>query len=258
MFGPLVLTHNFLRAFSIFKLFVFSFFDNAARIGSADYVPTQTDILRARIKTTGISENRFTMGNLSLCMIDVGGQISERKKWIHTFENVTSIIFCMSLAEYDQVLLEDPTQSRLLDSLLLFESIVNSQWFRHTSIILFLNKTDLFKKRLAVSSLASFFDDYRSPNAGLVPSPSLKEPQRRSLNDLKSPTSVSSSAAASVSPGTFDLQLEYEHASHFIKSKFLTLNHNRLPIYPHFTCATDTQQIETVFAASKKQYCRTS
>ena len=43
-------------------------------------------------------------------MFDVGGQRSERKKWIHCFENVTSIIFCVALSEYDQVLLEESQQ----------------------------------------------------------------------------------------------------------------------------------------------------
>jgi G-protein alpha subunit len=46
------------------------------------------------------------MGPLSIHMFDVGGQRSERKKWIHCFEAVTSIIFCVALSEYDQVLLE--------------------------------------------------------------------------------------------------------------------------------------------------------
>jgi guanine nucleotide-binding protein G(i) subunit alpha len=44
-------------------------------------------------------------------MFDVGGQRSERKKWIHCFENVTSIIFCVALSEYDQVLLEENSQA---------------------------------------------------------------------------------------------------------------------------------------------------
>lgn len=43
-------------------------------------------------------------------MFDVGGQRSERKKWIHCFEDVTSIIFCVALSEYDQVLLEEANQ----------------------------------------------------------------------------------------------------------------------------------------------------
>jgi G-protein alpha subunit len=46
-------------------------------------------------------------------MFDVGGQRSERKKWIHCFENVTSIIFCVALSEYDQVLLEESNQVSL-------------------------------------------------------------------------------------------------------------------------------------------------
>ena len=40
-------------------------------------------------------------------MFDVGGQRSERKKWIHCFEGVTAIIFCVALSEYDMVLAED-------------------------------------------------------------------------------------------------------------------------------------------------------
>lgn len=47
-------------------------------------------------------------------MFDVGGQRSERKKWIHCFESVTSIIFCTALSEYDQVLLEERNQVRRL------------------------------------------------------------------------------------------------------------------------------------------------
>lgn len=59
------------------------FFANLRKIGAADYVPDEADVLRARTKTTGISETRFNMGQLSIHMFDVGGQRSERKKWIH-------------------------------------------------------------------------------------------------------------------------------------------------------------------------------
>lgn len=57
-----------------------SFFDEVARIGAPDYVPNETDVLRARTKTTGISETKFRSGQLSIHMFDVGGQRSERKK----------------------------------------------------------------------------------------------------------------------------------------------------------------------------------
>lgn len=47
-------------------------------------------------------------------LFDVGGQRSERKKWIHCFEDVTAIIFCVAMSEYDQVLHEDETTVCLL------------------------------------------------------------------------------------------------------------------------------------------------
>ena len=142
-----------------------SFFTQANRIATSNYLPSNEDVLRARAKTTAITETRFSMGQLSIHMVDVGGQRSERKKWIHNFESVTSIIFCTALSEYDQVLLEEknqvckqiivsqvPTnqrpQNRMAESLVLFESVINSRWFLRTSIILFLNKIDVFKGKL--------------------------------------------------------------------------------------------------------------
>jgi guanine nucleotide-binding protein G(i) subunit alpha len=77
------------------------------RISAPNYIPTQQDVLRTRVKTTGIIEHNFFYKNLNIKMIDVGGQRSERKKWIHCFEGVTSIIFCVALSEYDLVLTED-------------------------------------------------------------------------------------------------------------------------------------------------------
>ncbi|GAC74489.1 hypothetical protein PANT_11d00082 [Moesziomyces antarcticus T-34] len=136
------------------------FFDNVNRIGQPDYVPDENDVLRARSKTTGISETRFNMGQLSIHLFDVGGQRSERKKWIHCFEAVTSIIFCVALSEYDQVLLEESGQNRMAESLVLFESVVNSRWFLRTSIILFLNKIDIFKQKIPKQPLSKYFPEY--------------------------------------------------------------------------------------------------
>ncbi|KAH7053820.1 guanine nucleotide-binding protein alpha-3 subunit [Linnemannia elongata] len=136
------------------------FFSQVRRIGADDYTPSVQDVLRARSKTTGISETRFNMGQLSIHMFDVGGQRSERKKWIHCFEAVTSIIFCVALSEYDQVLLEESGQNRMAESLVLFESVINSRWFLRTSIILFMNKIDLFAAKLSKIPLEKFFTDY--------------------------------------------------------------------------------------------------
>ncbi|TFK45405.1 guanine nucleotide binding protein, alpha subunit [Heliocybe sulcata] len=136
------------------------FFSEVLRIGTASYLPTETDVLRARAKSTGITETRFNMGQLSIHMFDVGGQRSERKKWIHCFESVTSIIFCTALSEYDQVLLEERNQNRMVESLELFDSVINSRWFLRTSIILFLNKVDVFKAKVPKVPLEKYFPEY--------------------------------------------------------------------------------------------------
>ena len=51
-------------------------------------------------------------------MVDVGGQRSERRKWIHCFENVTSIMFLAALSEYDQYLFESGNEVSLMMQML--------------------------------------------------------------------------------------------------------------------------------------------
>ena len=40
-------------------------------------------------------------------MFDVGGQRSERKKWIRVFDGVNVVLFLVALSGYDHVLVED-------------------------------------------------------------------------------------------------------------------------------------------------------
>lgn len=136
------------------------YFDSIDRISSPNYTPSDQDVLRSRVKTTGITETMFQINDLTYRMFDVGGQRSERKKWIHCFENVTAIIFLVAISEYDQTLLEDETVNRMQEALTLFDSICNSRWFVKTSIILFLNKIDLFKEKLPRSPMKAYFPDY--------------------------------------------------------------------------------------------------
>ena len=136
------------------------FLDDLERLGRKDYMPTEQDILRTRVKTTGIVEVHFSFKNLNFKLFDVGGQRSERKKWIHCFEDVTAIIFCVAMSEYDQVLHEDETTNRMQESLKLFDSICNNKWFLETAIILFLNKKDLFEEKIKRSPLTICFPEY--------------------------------------------------------------------------------------------------
>ncbi|SAM04826.1 hypothetical protein [Absidia glauca] len=183
------------------------YFDSIDRISKDNYLPTDQDVLRSRVKTTGITETSFNIGDLVYRMFDVGGQRSERKKWIHCFENVTAIIFMVAISEYDQVLIEDESINRMQEALTLFDSICNSRWFGKTSTILFLNKTDIFKQKLLHSPLSDCFPDYQG-----------------GANE--------------------------ELARDYIMKRFTSINTSPdKQIYTHFTCATDTEQMEFVMSA---------
>lgn len=136
------------------------FFSNIDRFIEPDYVPSEQDVLRARVRTTGIEEAVFNFEDMSFRMLDVGGQRSERRKWIHCFDSVTAVLFCASLSEYDQTLREEDGQNRMKESLLLFDEICNSPWFKDTNFILFLNKTDLFREKIQKIDLSCCFQSY--------------------------------------------------------------------------------------------------
>ncbi|KAJ6235671.1 guanine nucleotide-binding protein g(o) subunit alpha [Anaeramoeba flamelloides] len=135
-------------------------FENIKRFGEENYIPTDQDILMTRVRTTGIIETRFQYESSDFLLYDVGGQRSERKKWIHCFEGVTAVIFCASMSEYDQMLFEDRNKNRMAEALMLFGEICNSRWFADSAIILFLNKRDLFEEKIKKVDLNVCFEDY--------------------------------------------------------------------------------------------------
>ena len=140
-----------------------SVFIDAHRITSKDYIPSDDDVLRAPVPV--LTDIYFPMGQLPLRLCHVT-QRCERKKWIHSFESVAALIFCASLADYNRfryeqgriirsLRLDVPDSnlqiqtSLLAESLVLFESVINSQWFLRTpAIILFLTKINEFKVKL--------------------------------------------------------------------------------------------------------------
>merc|ERR550519_498293 len=139
------------------------YLDSIDRISTSDYLPTVQDILRVRVPTTGIIEYPFDLENIIFRMVDVGGQRSERRKWIHCFENVTSIMFLVALSEYDQILVEENNQNRMEESKALFQHIVEYPYFQQSSVILFLNKKDLLEEKIKTSHLKEYFPHYKGP-----------------------------------------------------------------------------------------------
>ncbi|XP_012174287.1 guanine nucleotide-binding protein G(q) subunit alpha isoform X2 [Bombus vosnesenskii] len=139
------------------------------RIEKPDFLPTEQDILRARAPTTGIIEYPFDLDSIIFRMVDVGGQRSERRKWIHCFENVTSIIFLVALSEYDQILFESENENRMEESKALFKTIITYPWFQQSSVILFLNKKDLLEEKIMYSHLVDYFPEYNGPQRDAIP-----------------------------------------------------------------------------------------
>ena len=93
-----------------------------------------------------------------------GGQRNERRKWIHCFDAVDAVVFVASLSEFDQVLYEDESKNRLEEALELFKQIINNKWFKGAHFILFLNKKDLFQKKLEEKTFSDYVKSYEGPN----------------------------------------------------------------------------------------------
>jgi GTPase SAR1 family protein len=126
----------------------------------SSYVPSNEDILRVRNRTTGMVEKDFTIGLDTFRLIDVGGQRSERKKWIKYFYGIDGLLFTVAISEYDQTLWEDPTVNRIHEAISLFKEIVVNESFSKSAIVLFMNKEDLFREKLARVPLSVTFPDY--------------------------------------------------------------------------------------------------
>ncbi|KAM8772231.1 guanine nucleotide-binding protein subunit alpha-12a [Acanthopagrus latus] len=137
------------------------FLDNLDRIGQLSYIPSKQDILFARKATKGIVEHDFVIKKIPFKMVDVGGQRSQRQKWFQCFDGITSILFMVSSSEYDQVLMEDRRTNRLVESMNIFETIVNNKLFLNVSIILFLNKTDLLVDKIRTVDIRKNFPEFR-------------------------------------------------------------------------------------------------
>mmetsp|Transcript_11979 Transcript_11979/g.29488 ORF Transcript_11979/g.29488 Transcript_11979/m.29488 type:complete len:418 (+) Transcript_11979:1-1254(+) len=189
------------------------YFDKVEELGDPDYIPTEADVIRSRSRTTGVIENNFTIDGNRFQMYDVGGQRSERKKWIHCFENVSCLLFVAAISSYNQTLFEDNTTNRLVEALDLFEEVSNSRWFSRTSIVLFLNKRDVFQEKIEEG----------------IPITVCPE-----LEDFQGDTG------------------DYGECADFIIDVFLDRNKKGKSIHPHLTCATDKNNVNLVFDSVKE------
>merc|ERR1719385_497043 len=183
------------------------FWDEVDRIVASDFVPNDKDILLVRYRTTGVIEQKFEMKKNMFHVFDVGGQKSERRKWINCFEHVTAVIFVAALSCYDEVMFEDEEKNSMSDSIQLFGTICNNEYFKETAMILFLNKRDLFAEKIKNVAITECpeFAHYNGPQAS------------------------------------------YDSTTAFIKKIFEGQSEHDKSIFTHLTCAVERNQVEKVF-----------
>jgi guanine nucleotide-binding protein G(i) subunit alpha len=76
----------------------------------------------------------------------------------------SGIIYVASLSEYNQKCYEDDKKNRMLESLEVFEELLNSEIFKGIPILLLLNKLDIFTQKISKKDLSCFFPEYKGGN----------------------------------------------------------------------------------------------
>jgi len=141
------------------------YFKHCNRFSTPDYVPTFDDMMMAKLKTTGVQEAQFKSEGNDVILVDVGGQRSERRKWLHCLDDVIAIIYMCAMDDYDSMLEEDGSTNLLQESLELFSTVTSSTYFADKGWILFLNKKDLFEQKIKVKPLTKYFSNM-DPKSG--------------------------------------------------------------------------------------------
>ncbi|KAG6811835.1 hypothetical protein H0H92_005632 [Tricholoma furcatifolium] len=115
------------------------FLDSLNRVTAPDYAPSDDDVLRARLKTLGVSEHRF---KVTLEVSDAA--------WVPYFDDMDAIVFLAPISAFDQTLQEDPSINRLVkeDSVNIWNYLLKNELLKNTHLILFMNKIDILKAKL--------------------------------------------------------------------------------------------------------------
>jgi len=185
-------------------------------ISAAEYIPTNEDMLHARQRTTGAQSTIFTKDKVRWELIDVGGQKPERAKWeLVINEGAHAIIFFAGLDEFNMLSVEEKEKKTKMDlSMEVFAEVLNAQTVKGTCCLLFLNKVDLFEKK--------------------IKDPKIFKEFQKAFPKYKGAATL-------------------ETCCNFVQDAFKALieDENTADVHTHITCALDTEAMTTVFEAVK-------
>mmetsp|Transcript_16468 Transcript_16468/g.23006 ORF Transcript_16468/g.23006 Transcript_16468/m.23006 type:complete len:354 (-) Transcript_16468:241-1302(-) len=186
------------------------FLDKVLDISAKDYAPSTEDILRCRQRTVGHEELKFTLSEVDFCILDLGGQWDERRNWEPFLRKADSLLFVADTGAYDEFLQEDSKRNRMEDSLALFERICDLKITRKKPIVLFLNKMDIFTKKIkrVPITVCDAFKSYDGPHDS------------------------------------------EEDAKLYISEKFSKKNMYNRTLMKHYLCALDTEAVNKIFQST--------
>jgi hypothetical protein len=154
-------------------------FDRALEFGHSAYEPTVRDrlliqqrlggIVKSQLSVDGQRAEVFYVGQVVFVLADCADcadcadmlclcclycyvyQRTERRRWLHIFEDVAFVWYHASLAEFNELLYEDEQTNRMTESIQLWTQIANSRWFRAQPFIMFFlvfTHTDVLRAKL--------------------------------------------------------------------------------------------------------------
>ncbi|CAG7937634.1 unnamed protein product [Penicillium nalgiovense] len=132
---------------------------------------------------TRINESNFELGSTKVQILDVDIQEPSRKKWLNCFEDVGYMIFVAALSSYDQHTAKG--HNAMHEEMMLFDFLANGEQFKHKPVIVFLNKLDVFEKKIAVSPLSEYFTDFNGPDTNLCAAATYFADQFRGINKTR-------------------------------------------------------------------------
>ena len=126
------------------------------------------DILQLRVATQRVTRTTFNPNPKTefsrFHVFDVSGLKQDRMKWMKYFDMIQMVLYVLSLSSYDQMMSEDGSENRMRDAINLFKTIADHELLQKCTLMIFLNKKDLYEKKVKKVAIIDYFPQYTGMN----------------------------------------------------------------------------------------------